>query len=160
MSETSRILVLYQEFPTFVFDVTLDGEHSMNFTVHNGVAEPVDASGESLGVEFSDGWGSWQKDPPEVPFARGFIRWDGCVNMTFPGQEAVMLHFCGPEPEPELGLMMKALYMLASQMIPAWYEETVSHDGLVFRPFDSLVTGGDQSGDQMVTRLDGQDSSD
>jgi hypothetical protein len=51
-----------------------------------------------------------------MPFMEGRLKWDGCVNL----EHGCMLHFCGPEVEPELGFLIKAIYALGPEM-STWY---------------------------------------
>lgn len=55
-----------------------------------------------------------------VPLMQGALKWDGCVNLEFPAYKDCMLHFCGPEDDPELGVMMRAVYALGPEM-DTWY---------------------------------------
>lgn len=49
----------------------------------------------------------------------GHVKWDGCVNLTFPGQERAMLHFCTRDELTHVGLLLGRLYDLGAK-IPAW----------------------------------------
>ena len=53
------------------------------------------------------------------PFMEGTLKWDGCCHVDFPGVHECMLHFCGPETDPELGVLMRAVYALGPE-IPTW----------------------------------------
>lgn len=50
--------------------------------------------------------------------AEGYLKWDGCLNITFCG-ERNYFHFCGPEEDPLLGRIIKAIYSLGPK-IPNW----------------------------------------
>lgn len=51
-----------------------------------------------------------------TPFMIGHLKWDGCVDIDFPDIRDCMLHFCGPEEEPELGFLMKEVYKLGPEI--------------------------------------------
>lgn len=50
---------------------------------------------------------------PETPFAHGYLKWNGCVNISFGD---TYHHFCGPEKDPALGRIMRSIYSLGEQM--------------------------------------------
>lgn len=51
--------------------------------------------------------------------AHGFLKWDGCLNIGFADTQERMFHFCGPEDDPLLGRIVKAIYALGPKM-PHW----------------------------------------
>lgn len=55
-----------------------------------------------------------------MPFIEGALKWDGCVNLDIPSIHSCRLHFCGPEDDPELGFLMRAIYALGPEM-KTWY---------------------------------------
>ena len=56
-----------------------------------------------------------------APLLEGFLRWDGCLNLTVPDDS--YWHFCGPEKDPVVGRVFKAIYALGPKMTRWMYEE-------------------------------------
>lgn len=48
-----------------------------------------------------------------LPIAEGHLKWDGCLNIVF---EDRSFHFCGPESEPLIGRILKAIYALGPKL--------------------------------------------
>lgn len=66
-------------------------------------------------------WDRYSADESEEDreqFGDGHLKWDGCCNLHL-DTSACMLHFCGPEEDPVLGQIMRAVYALGPKM-PAW----------------------------------------
>ena len=53
-------------------------------------------------------------------FLHGSVKWDGCSNWHFDGQDACMIHFCCVEHGQALGKLFEALYAMAAELIPTW----------------------------------------
>jgi hypothetical protein len=93
--------------------------HRIDFAVWN-VCYVLDGP-----VEYIDESAASQPAPhprPEdaVPFMEGQLKWDGCCDLRFPGQDHCMLHFCGAEDGADLGRIMAAVYALGPEM-EAWH---------------------------------------
>jgi hypothetical protein len=61
---------------------------------------------------------------PETRVLDGWIKWDGCSNWTFgrpvPGS---MVHFCGKAEAVGIGDLMRRLYEIAAEWMPAYDRE-------------------------------------
>jgi hypothetical protein len=68
----------------------------------------------------ADGLPVFQDAEKAEVFLSGFIKWDGCANVYFDGQDDVMLHFCGKGEAMNVGLLLGRVYDLAAKLIPNW----------------------------------------
>lgn len=60
-------------------------------------------------------------DPAQAAtFLRGSIKWDGCSNLRFDGQDETMLHFCGADHAAGVGRLLQRMYEIAAETIPRW----------------------------------------
>lgn len=71
-------------------------------------------------VDFTlwDTYAAHESEQDREQFGDGHLKWDGCCNLSL-DTSACMLHFCGPEEDPVLGQIMRAVYALGPKM-PAW----------------------------------------
>lgn len=85
------------------------------FEVHNICAfaadgaplfAPEDEPVESESRTPPAGGGEWE----------GFLKWNGCLHLYCSGY----MHFCGPERDPKIGRIVKALYALGPKHVPNW----------------------------------------
>lgn len=52
--------------------------------------------------------------------AEGFVKFDGCVNVTVSEPDGCMLHFCDSEGIAEFGAALIAARALAATLMPHW----------------------------------------
>lgn len=55
-----------------------------------------------------------------LPFLQGDLKWDGCINYTYPGQEHCMLHGCGLESVERERLAFREIYKAGAELIKSW----------------------------------------
>ena len=56
---------------------------------------------------------------PEAAFMTGELKWDGCMNLTFPGLDHCLLHFCSRENAQMIDRVFEYVYSCGC-MIPNW----------------------------------------
>ncbi len=50
----------------------------------------------------------------------GDLKWDGCMNMEFPGQKQCMLHFCGKDDATNTGAILGRIYDVIGPLMASW----------------------------------------
>ena len=57
------------------------------------------------------------------PYLHGRVKWDGCVNYSYPAGEDAMLHACGERHFEAEREMWKQVYRMSRELIgEKWYE--------------------------------------
>ena len=127
MSETTDILdsTWHYELPTggpvegandFVLAWKLhENGCSVNFLVYDTYGWNSDGS-----VLLADDRAADSSSCSSLPLVGGHVwegglKWDGCLNF-WKRDSACASHFCGPEKDPQLGRIMKAIYALGPKM--------------------------------------------
>lgn len=86
--------------------------HVIEFKIWNAAIELPDTT-----IYRDEKADEWVKDPDAaLPFVEGNLKWDGCSNIRFPGQDSAMLHFCYGN---KLAEIEEAIYSLGPEM-DAW----------------------------------------
>lgn len=114
-----RVVKSEHGFPTHLIRFAVD-THWLTFRIWRAAQQTSPQERLVVDDEGADSNPTYKEDPEEaVPFMKGQLKWDGCCDLEFPGLETCMLHFCGPEKDPELGLLMREIYALGPE-ISAW----------------------------------------
>jgi hypothetical protein len=92
--------------------------HHVDFTIHQiGLCDDgtVEYINESAGCQ-----PDFKTDPTQaMPLAEGSLKWDGCIDFRFPGQESRMLHFCSAKSFENLNGTFQELYRAVREIMPA-----------------------------------------
>lgn len=83
-----------------------DSEASAKFAVHKVTAWTMD-----------------KKVAETELFLRGWIKWDGCSEITFGQDGDGLIHFCGKSSYDDLGNVMREVWEMCSKKISVWNEE-------------------------------------
>ena len=62
-------------------------------------------------------------------YLSGFVKWDGCSTLRFDAQGDRLLHFCGKREATNVGVLLRRLYDLAAEIVPA-FDESWRNDGV------------------------------
>jgi hypothetical protein len=120
--EYERAIFCDGDEPSYAIHFKLHGDHWLDFRIYE-IVRTTDASGTQA-IEYIDPAAPTNcpagTSPPEVPFANGDIKWDGCSDFYFDAQEHCMLHFCSKDSIQRMARMMQSVYELASTVMPAW----------------------------------------
>ena len=100
-------------------DKETDRAYHFDFKIHK--AALVTGIGYER-IEFHDeaasnGWESTPDKSKALPWMEGSLKWDGCINYKYPGQEHCMLHNCGFGEFERQQKVMKSLYAFGKELM-------------------------------------------
>lgn len=114
MLDIEYVVETWQEHNT-ILDFKVYSVFGLNWSGPNG------EGGEYMLCKDNDGRTEGVTDISEASvFMSGSIRWDGCSNLRFDGQDDIMLHFCGKQSAVDVGTLLGRLYDLAADEIESW----------------------------------------
>lgn len=95
-----------------------EGDLYIGFKVWNCTFYHPENSVEFHDEAASNGWENHSDRTKALPYLEGDLKWDGCINYAYPGQEHCMLHECGISGFKRILTVFEEIYKQGKEIIP------------------------------------------
>lgn len=121
MTELDRTKAKSQRFEDYLIfsDFLYENDLVLSFAVVKIIGEQIEPVAGTLYERYEMYSDEGTLNPAEADiFLSGAIKWDGCSDWKFDGQDNCLLHFCSMESATSIGRLMEHMYRIATERIP------------------------------------------